>query len=73
MNQLVLVLCDVVRLRLQEYERLPDARMRRRWRKRAEELLAKKYRWYSAQYTVLAVLGLYMLIMWSSGSRGTRR
>ena len=45
MNQLVLVLCDVVvRLRLQEYERLPDARMRRRWRKRAEELLAKKYR-----------------------------
>ena len=51
MNQLVLVLCDVVvRMRLQEYERLPDARMRRRWRKRAEELLAKKYRWYSAQY-----------------------
>ena len=37
-------------MRLQEYERLPDARMRRRWRKRAEELLAKKYRWYSTQY-----------------------
>ena len=39
-----LVLCDVVKLRVQEYERLSDARMRRRWRKRAEELLAKKYR-----------------------------